>query len=345
MIQYLKDRAYYENLYDHATIRKLKGWEKSAKERVKKWEPDFSELMMMFVKMERYEQREERIQKWIKDDKARDDFQENTQPGSEIIRCKLCNNIMEYYHKDFDENYNTWKFRMLFFYRCEWCKKWRGIYNTGEEFESPKETCKKCWKVAEYNGKFEWDILIKTITCEYCNESYIEEEDFTTEPIKEEPITQKDIEKYWYSVKEEQEMNNMRRSINTMSELVKDIDERKKDDVYKEKLEKLKKMNLFQLEELINKQLEKTDFGNFNITAKWQEKTYMRCEFEVYYKGEFWEKACKNFDKLLDSILDKSNWRIQKNKTDEQLWVLQWIIYWYDQEKDLKEIVKKEASK
>lgn len=191
MIDHLKDRAYYENIYDHGTIRELKGLESIWKKAKKEGTPDVSELLILFTKMDRYEYREEWIEKIMEKDRRRDEFQNNTKPCSDIVRCKLCNERIEYHYKNFDENYETWKFRMLFLYRCDSCKQWRWIYNTWEEFVWPKEKCKNCWKVAEYSGKFEWDTLIKTISCESCNETYIEEEDFTTTKIKEDPITQK----------------------------------------------------------------------------------------------------------------------------------------------------------
>ena len=57
MEKQLKDSSYYENRYDHQTIRIMKNLERINIEWTKKWNPYFWDLKMLMSKYNRYEHR------------------------------------------------------------------------------------------------------------------------------------------------------------------------------------------------------------------------------------------------------------------------------------------------
>lgn len=341
MEKFEKDRSYYENLYERRIIRNQKFYHEKFKKTNDENEKRALNLLWYFTKMNDYKNREETIEKWILKDRKKDELLKNAMPPHNIIRCKICNLIMELEDKEFCDWYDWKADRVLFIYRCNACRKWRAFYNTWEEFESKNEYCNKCWDIINYTAKFDWDILIKNYKCDTCWNNYISKEDFSSSYMEEDPITEKDVKMYWYNEKEAKEMIEAEILINNLKTIMNGIDERKEEENYLKEISKLDKYNLYQLEELINKILEETEFINFKIINKEPVKTYIKCEFEVYFKWNFWENTSKIFDKLIEKLLENSNWKLQKNKTHEKLWVLNWVLFWYDNDKDLIELIKK----
>ncbi len=94
MEKYLRDRSYYENIYDHQTIRIMKDLEQVNKDWAKKWNPFIWEFAMLMRKYDRYEQRNKSIDENMARDIKRDEFYEKTSEPIDIIRCKLCNTKM-----------------------------------------------------------------------------------------------------------------------------------------------------------------------------------------------------------------------------------------------------------
>lgn len=335
----LKDRSYYENLYDHHTIRIMKNLEKINLERAKKWNKFIWEFSMLMEKYNRYEHRNKTIEERIQRDTKRDEFYENTKEPFETIRCRLCNQKMILELKDLDIWVLWKKDRILFIYRCEKCRKWRAFYNDWSEFETTKEKCKKCNNIIDYRWSFEWKIYTKNYNCNNCWIQYTEKEDYSIQKDEEDIITQEDINKYWYNKKDELETEDFHNSLYNLKEIILDRKDEKKEQEEKEKLSKIKKYNFLQIEDLITKWLENTEFTNFKIIKNETIKTYLKCEFQVFYKWTVSNDTIKKLEKILNDILTSSNWKLQKYKTTEKLWILTWYIFWYDNKEDLLKLV------
>ena len=110
MENYLKDPAYYNDLYDLFTIknciRRIESWRKEYKERDKNPElKKFSkkgkekalssllDLDLYYEKGKRYRDKKEIIQKWIEKDRIRQDKYDNT-PEPQEITCPSCEREM-----------------------------------------------------------------------------------------------------------------------------------------------------------------------------------------------------------------------------------------------------------
>lgn len=339
MENFLKDRFYYENLYDHHTIKIMKNLEKINKERIKKWNPFIWEFTMLMEKYNRYEHRNNTIAEWVEKDKKRDEFYKNTTEPFDIIRCRLCNKKMILESKSFDVWVLWKKDKILFIYRCDKCEKWRAFYNDWKEFETTKEKCKKCNITIDYKWSFEWDIFIKNYNCNNCWIQYTEKEDFSIKKDNEDIITQEDINKYWYNKKDEIEAEQFHTSLYNLKEIILDKNSEKKEKEEQEKLSRITKYNFLQIENLIISSLKNTDFQDFKIIKNETIKTYLKCEFQVFYKWNCSIEISNKLEKIINNTLSKSNWKIQKYKTTEKLWIINWFLFWYDNKEDLLKLI------
>lgn len=340
MKKFERDLSYYENLYEQKMIRNQKSYYHKFNNSNDNNQKMALNLLWYFTKMSDYNNREKTIEKWIENDRKRDLLYENTAPFHDRVRCKLCNHEMIIEDKDFWHWIDKKPDRILFLYRCEKCHIWRAFFNTWEELEPTSEYCSKCWDIIKYNSKFNWNILIKTYSCKSCWNKYTKQEDFSIWGLKEDPITKEDIELHWYNSKEALKMKESHASISELKTIMDDIDNKWEQEKYTEEYHKLKKYNIFQLEQFISKKLLKTDYKDFKIISKNNIKTYVKCEFEVYYTWPFWDNSSKELDKLITKLVSNSNWKLQKYKTSEKLWAINWFLLWYDNKDDLIKLIK-----
>ena len=141
------------------------------------------------------------------------------------------------------------------------------------------------------------------------------------------------------SVGDEQEAEDFHTSLYNLKEIILDKKDEKKEKEEQEKLSKIKKFNFLQIEDLIIQWLENSDFTNFKIIKNETIKTYLKCEFQVFYKWVDSIEITKKLEKILNDILTSSNWKLQKYKTTEKLWILTWYIFWYDNKEDLLKLI------
>lgn len=158
MEKFLKDRSYYENLYERKMIKKQKSYHDRFDKSIDNKEKAMLNLISHVTKMSDYAHRDETINKWMEQDRKSDEFYEKAQSPRDIVRCRICNSIMDIEDKDFCHWYEWKPDRVLFLYMCGKCNKWRAFYNNWEEFETKKDYCDKCWWVVNYTANFNWEI-------------------------------------------------------------------------------------------------------------------------------------------------------------------------------------------
>ena len=166
---YLRDRAEYENLYDHIVIEWCRQLEASFLDQQKQ-NSNHSHWLAIYIQKAKYaERRVKCIAKWMEKDNEKDEFEKNTPaPAHHCHQCKISMTFLSKYLEDWN---GKGKYRMLFFYKCPRCKQKRGIYDNGEEDE---DLVLKCGECASHNvessakKKKNWDFLIQE-TCRDCH--------------------------------------------------------------------------------------------------------------------------------------------------------------------------------
>ncbi len=162
-MQYLRDEQYYIDRYDLHTIEECLDTVKMFQDIYQKilvsvelkdlsQENKLKDANIMLhrtlfvIKGKRYEKKQETIQKWMEDDKFKQDKQDYT-PVPEGIVCPLCNGLMHFNSsKHLDYTYDSPIMRIMFLFKCIKCKKQQWVYDDGEIRVSKPDLCPKCKK-------------------------------------------------------------------------------------------------------------------------------------------------------------------------------------------------------
>lgn len=170
-MQYLQDQQYYEDRYDLLTIErcldKAEFINKVAKDSLKS--PDIQNTsieeinkgwnqvlheQLLNIKLHRYKHRETEINKWIDEDKLRQDKYDNT--PAPVIKCTTCKKLMTVKLKTLDWH-DTKPQKMLFFFECPVCKKRKHVFEAGIEWVHEPDLCPKCKSEVKHSYKRKGD--------------------------------------------------------------------------------------------------------------------------------------------------------------------------------------------
>ncbi len=283
-------------------------------------------LILYFKTGERYLKREETINEWIKRDEARDQKRESiwemTHPKTDK-RCRQCGDRMKPIHKDFhsigsEENED----RILFMYECRGCEFREGEFSDGEIWERKKPRCPECREILEESHK-RLKTKIKFISicpsCKFKDSWEMELGDKskkkTPEEIKEENLMERDKLRFCLTEKEGREFAESKSSLERLSKLFEEIDEREASGEMKEKdKEKLEKIGVLEAQKRIKTKLSGKKF----LKLKFAEPNMSRdvsCEFKVYEGDSSRDEhnAKKQLKILIEKALKGSNWKLMSD--------------------------------
>jgi hypothetical protein len=361
---YLYEDQYYNDLYDLLTIKdclsSIDFWRKTYRE--KKSDKSGSEkdklkafsiglnLDLFQIKGERYVHRQQSIQEMINDDKKKQDFYDSASEPSDIY-CKICGRQL---YSDFKilEDYTDKPLRVLFYFPCKTCKKKRGIYNTGEEHISKPELCPKCG----YDIKTSYKRTGKKVTtirkCTHCKFSETELEDFEKESKgwdKKQAEDRKLFEKYrsefCLSKKAGQEYVVSKENIKQMGKMVDEFNQKKADPAYN-KAKQLKKLNVIELEKLLNNVLEKEKYIKLTLD-KPEIDRYVIVPFTVQDADSSRKEneSTSKLQKTIKNALEETNWRLMSEGTTYRLGYVYGRIKGYEREEDLANLFRPKVLK
>lgn len=204
---HLQPKQYYIDRYDRFIVNECRLAEKSfdkisnkdlgnkvSKEEKERAKNIIRDVYMYTLKGESYADKETTIQKWMNNDKARDEKVENAKPIKGVI-CLICNSPM----KVFDKELAIGEINepVMFWYSCTKCGKRRAFFDNGEEYRLK---------------------LTKEELAEIDLDEKIEE------PVDEN--YEADRERFCLTEEEGRQYLDFKRSMNRMSELTKEIKSR-----------------------------------------------------------------------------------------------------------------------
>lgn len=189
-MDYLKDKQYYEDLYDLHTIESCFDWIKLA---VKKCDTDkdfqkiskkeqirgkniLVELPIYFKKGERYRNKEKTINEWMEKDRVKQEKLDNSKEPKNIF-CEKCNWEMQSTTKSLYD-FTDESLRVLFFFECPNCHKRKGIFDNGDEFIGKPKLCPKCGNEFKTSYKNNKNISTYIEECKKCNFKSEDKTDF-----------------------------------------------------------------------------------------------------------------------------------------------------------------------
>ncbi len=289
---------------------------------------------------ERALDKEETINKWMEADRERDEKLENTEPPTDII-CPNCGEEMTCDHKDLYEAYNP-PLRVLFLFRCSSCRKGRGIFDNGKEWEVKQQICPKCSAILKEKYSHKGKAVITTYTCLNC--PYKDKEVFEPTKIEEEkldPNFERDRARFCLSKEQKDHYYAFKIKLNNVTELLKESKEREKHkDIY-DAAAKLQKLTIDQLEQKLIKAFKKHGYEKLRL-AQPQIDKYVIVPFTIRDTKPKREKHASELElrRLFNEVLEPTSWRLMTDSVSYRLGILSGRLKGYELEKDLVKLVE-----
>lgn len=355
--RYLKDKSYYEDLYDKHTIEDCRDWikrildnedieslKKESKEEQAKALAYLIDLPLFFRKGDRYLKREETIQGWMNRDLLKDDFVNSH--SAPIVYCKKCNQRIELIISELKSDINDKNLRMLFLYRCTPCNEKYGTYSDGEPYIFKGDFCPKCKAEWKYKSKRAKDKVTITNTCPQCGHKKVETLELgkETEKESEDPNFWKDREQFCLSEEEGEKYRTWKTvdypQLKELADSWKDQEKHK--DIY-EQARNVKKFTISELSDLLAKRLEKADFKGLVITDTEMSRDLI-VSFSIQDTKSGRNEACSKSDlkQSLKKTLDNTNWKLMSDGVSYKLGLLTGRLRGIDQEEVLVNEMKEE---
>lgn len=355
--KYLKPESYYSDLYDRHTVEKCRRIEKGlskteykpktesnnkAKKKEIKVTIDLSPIPPYFIKGDRYLEKAEMIRKWMERDRAKDELLNSARPPE--VQCLTCGNTLIPNFKDLYDWGPDEKDRVLFMYDCpKGCLPRRAFFDNGEEWRPKPHLCSKCNNEAEGKNKRKGNIITTTYTCSKCGhkEKDVMDLDEKPKPEKVDPNFEKDRKRFCLSVEEGSEYLASQVKFEQLQKMVDGWKEKEKNKELYDKVAKLKKLTVadlqkllapaFQKEEYIKLEFSKPEIGKDVIIGfTVQDNKAGREEYDSKHQ----------LQKLFKSTLEKTNWRLMSEGVHYRLGILSGRLKGYELEEDLLKLVK-----
>lgn len=314
---------------------------------------------LFVIKGKRYEKKQETIQKWMEEDKLKQDKQDYT-PTPEGIICPLCSSSMSFnVSKHLDYSYDSPVMRMMFLFKCSKCGKQQWVYDDGEIRVSKPDLCPKCKEEIDIKATRKGKVITWKHKCKACGYTKTEIEDLAKhdeehkkweeEQKKKEEEDKKLLEKY----REEFCLNEKDgiEHVETLEALevgheVYEEEKQKYDDKAQQIVINLKRLSVLELEKLLSEKLEKQKYVKFTL-EKPDMGRFVTIPFSVLDANASRNPNMSEADlkKTIKDTLEDTNWRLQSNDVRYRLGYLSGTLKAYEQEEDLLQLVggKKEV--
>lgn len=347
--KYLHPRKYYEDLYDKFTVEDCRSTENfflkqypqykkvdfqllgdndsipadeyiERKQALEKMPKDQQKMIIAYnVTLrvlihktgDRYLQREETIENWIKRDEERDLKRErlwNINDPQEDKRCRECGDFMKCFHKDF-HSIGDKPDQILFIYECIECKYREGEFDNGELYEMKGSRCPKCnAQTKDTTRKLKTKIKVKTVctSCDFKDEYEWDlsgkEKPKTKADLEEEKLFERDKLRFCITPKQGERYRKFKSSMEQFVKVCQEIDarvEREKENPLLEAQKRIKNT-------LKGKKFLKMKFGEPEIGRD------IIFEFKVYEsdneRNEY--NATKELKKMIEKALEGTNWKL-----------------------------------
>ena len=375
-MQYLNDEQNYVDRYDLHTIEEcldtVKMFQdiyktsltseelKDISQEVKSHDANLMLHRTLFaIKGKRYEKKQETIQKWMEEDKLKQDKQDHA-PIPEGIVCPLCGGSMSFNSsKHLDYSYDNPIMRMMFLFKCSKCEKQQWVYDDNEIRLSKPDLCPKCKEEIDIKATRKSKVITWKHKCKACGYTKTEIEDLAKrdeehkkweeEQKKKEEEGKKLLEKY----REEFCLNEKDgiEHVETLEAMevgheVYEEEKQKYDDKAYQTAVNLKRLTVLEIEKLLTEKLEKEKYVKFTLD-KPDMGRFVTIPFNVLDANSTRNPNISEatLKKLLKDSLEDTNWRLMSDGIRYRLGYLSGTLKAYEKEEDLLELVgaKKEV--
>jgi hypothetical protein len=366
MYTHLKERKYYEDLLDRSTVeagrRNIKYYDDffdEIKSKLKPGEkidrPGNAIILNAFYMavlgddlIHRYNEREGEITGTMARDSAKDEqitharLQEEprclhcSKQGLRIIDKSLMHRSPNHKHDDPEE--------VMFMLECAYCKKNCAFWEDGTAWKSKPYLCPKCSTELTHISKGTKNAINITYACPSCAHSYKEKLDMTVKKEKPDPDFEKD--RYHYCLQDPEfrdHLMKMKRDFEEMARLGKMFKEREDYKHVYDVVKEMKKPKIAELTNLLTPALKKAGYIEFSLDKPEMGKdVYVGFNCLDSESGRGDNESRKALKKLVDIVLEETNWRLMSEGISYRLGYLNGRLRAYEGEEDLKNLVMKD---
>lgn len=361
----LKSRSYYEDLYDRHTVESARRdivyyeefhqkLEHNLPKEDKIERPGNALLLNVFYMevlgnelLDRYNNRETRINEWMARDEAKDTqvatarlteepyCQHCSKQGLRIIDKSLMHRGEWVNNNDPDE--------VLFMLRCPSCKKTSAFWEDGTAWEIKPTLCPKCQTEMTQKTTKTKKAFVFNYTCLSCMHSYKEKMDLVTPDKLPDPHYDEDRITYCLLNKEFRErLISFREGMEAAARLGKELKEKEDNKHIYDAIKELKKPKIAELSTILTSALELVGYIEFSLDKPDIGKDVIigfSCLDGKSERSDY--DSEKTLKKTIDKALTDTNWRLMSDGIHYRLGYLSGRLRAYEREEDLKALVVK----
>ncbi|MBP9852838.1 MAG: hypothetical protein QG640_616 [Patescibacteria group bacterium] len=362
---HLKERGYYEDIYDRLTVE----WGRRNTETFNELYDKFFEIMpdeprnshravlhlnivyMVFVGnelIERYDSREGDIHEMMAKDEAKDRQIANARLTVEPV-CQHCHvtglrltDKMLSYRDSFDKPEEV-----LFFLKCSKCEKNTAVWSDGKPLEPKKTLCPKCNAEMSKKDSRKGKVITTTYTCHSCGHQYKDKLDFSPEKKEVDPDFEAD--RAIYCLHDEKVLNELRDAkwrFEEMAKMGKEWKEKEDNKHIYDAIAELKKPKIPELIPLLQPIFEAAGYVEFGLDKPETGKiVYVGFSCLDSKSDRDDRDSRKTLQTALRKALGDTNWRLTNEGISYRLGYLTGRLRAYEDEEELKKLVLKNGIK
>lgn len=365
---HLKEREYYEDLYDRHTVesgrRDIVHYDKFLADFKKELPKDdtidrpgnaivlniFYMQTIGYELLDRYENRDERINEWMRRDEVKDS-QIARARLTEEPQCQHCGKIgLRITDKSLMHRGDNYKYDnpedVLFMLTCPHCNKNSAFWEDGTAWEPRPIHCPKCRATMTEKTTRSKKALTFVYTCPSCGHSYKDKMDLADKEQQPEPDPDYEKDRVHYCLYDKEfrdRLFEMRRGFKQMAELGKKFKEREDNKHIYDAIKELKKPKIAELIPLLSEPLQKAGYIEFHLDKpEMGRDVYIgfSCLDSKSDRDDY--SSRKTLKKLVDDTLRDTNWRLMSDGISYRLGYLNGRVRAYEREEDLKTLVAKD---
>lgn len=365
MYIHLKQRQYYEDLYDRHTVEDARrgtgyyddlytDFEKKLPKGEKLDKPGNAFLLNVFYMetvgnklIRRYEQREETINEWMAQDEAKDD-QITTARLTEEPYCQHCGKQgLRIIDKSLMHRSKTYKIgdpeEVLFMLRCPHCEKNSAFWEDGTAWKVKPTVCPKCKSEVTHKTTKTKKAITITYTCTSCKHSFKDKMDLIEKKEEPDPDFDKDRAHFCLWDKEFREhVFATKKGFEDMARLGKEMKEKQDNKHIYDAMKEMKKPKIAELSTILAPVLEKAGYIEFSLDKPEIGKDVIvgfNCLDNKSDRNDY--DSRKMLKKTIEQALVETNWRLMSDGIHYRLGYLNGRLRAYEREEDLKHLVER----